>query len=220
MSRADIRVLVVGGRKLFREGLCLLLERQPRVRICGEAELASDLPRLLSAIPVEVVILCVVQSRHADSEIIRSILCQSPATRVIILALSPTIEYVRELLDAGAAACLTKEFAGAELSAAVEKVTSGGIYLNPALVERVVTRYAGGSRNLASERALSAREREVLGMIAAGQSAKEIAAMLSVSSRTIETHRRRIMEKLDRHSVAELTKYAILEGLTTLEASY
>jgi DNA-binding NarL/FixJ family response regulator len=101
--------------------------------------------------------------------------------------------------------------------AAVEKVGQGGVYLSPSLVDRVVHRYVRSTSPQASDRTLAPREQEVLRLIAAGQSTKEIAATLTVSSKTIETHRRRIMEKLNRHSVAELTKYAVAQGLVSLE---
>ena len=220
MSNAEITVIVAGGRKLFREGLCLLLERQPAMRVIGEAEEAGDVPRLLKAMSAHLVVLNLGTPRQDDPEIIRAILRAKANARVIVLTLSPAIEYARELMEAGATGCLTKESAGAELVAAVEKVLSNGLYLSPALVERVVNHYVRPTRGQSTERVLAPRERQVLRMIAAGQTAKEIAAALSVSNKTVETHRRRIMHKLNRHSVAELTKYAIMEGLTSLEASH
>jgi DNA-binding NarL/FixJ family response regulator len=137
--------------------------------------------------------------------------------RLIVLSLSPSIEYVQCLMEAGASGVLTKECASQELVAAVEKVRSGGVYLSPALVDRFVHRYTRSGPLGPSQRGLAPREREVLRLIAAGHSTKEIAATLAVSSKTVETHRRRMMEKLNRHSVAELTTYAVAQGLVSLE---
>jgi DNA-binding NarL/FixJ family response regulator len=135
---------------------------------------------------------------------------------VIVLSHTPTVEYVQDLIKAGASGCLSRESAGAELVAAVEKVNSQGVYLSPALADRVVARYVQPTPKN-PKRTLAPREREVLRRIAAGQCTKEIALAMGVSSKTIETHRCRIMQKLDRHNVAELTKYALANGLATLE---
>lgn len=211
-----INVLIADGRKLFREGLCLVVERQPGIKVIGEADDARDVPRLLKSLAIDVVILDLTPPRAGDLETIRTILRSNRSVRVVVLTHTPTVEYVQDLIKAGASGCLSRESAGAELVAAVEKVRAQGVYLSSALAERVVTRYVQPAEKN-PKRALAPREREVLRRIAAGQCTKEIALAMNVSSKTIETHRRRIMQKLDRHSVAELTKYAIANGLATLE---
>ena len=219
VSNPQTNVVVAGGRKLFREGLCLLLERQPNIHVTGEAEEPAQAVRLVKAMSVQVVILSLAPPSHTDAEVVAAIVRARPSVRVVVLTLSPAIEYVQGLMEAGATACLTKECAGAELVAAVEKVVTGGVYLSPTLVDRIVSRYVQRPRQRLAERPLAPRERQVLRMIAAGHTAKEIAVALSVSNKTVETHRRRIMEKLNRRSIAELTKYAVMEGLTSLETS-
>ena len=211
-----INVLIADGRKLSREGLCLVLERQAGIKVIGEADDARDVPRLLKSLSISVVILDLTPPRASDLEMIRAIIRADRSARVIVLSHTPTVEYVQDLIKAGASGCLSRESAGSELVAAVEKVTGQGVYLSPALADRVVTRYTQPTSNRAT-RSLAPREREVLRRIAAGQCTKEIALAMGVSTKTVETHRRRIMQKLDRHSVAELTKYALANGLATLE---
>ena len=212
-----INVLLADGRKLLREALSLLLEKQEDVRVIGEAEDGHDAVRLVKALSVHVVILNPTPATPSVSELVRSILKARPRVRVIVLTFNPAVEFVQDILDAGALGCLTKECAGAELMAAVRAVLENKLYLSPSLVDRVVKRYVRPSTRSTPERSLAPREREILRHIAAGQTTKEIAAALGVGTKTVETHRRRIMEKLNRHSVAELTKYAVLEGLTALE---
>lgn len=214
-----INVLIADGRKLFREGLFLVLERQAGIKVIGEAEDARDVPRLLSSLSINVVILDLSPARSSDFEMVRAIVRASQSARVIVLSHTPTIEYVQDLIKAGASGCLSRESAGAELVAAVEKVNRQGVYLSTALADRVVSRHVQPAAAKQLKRALASREREVLRRIAAGQCTREIALAMGVSSKTIETHRRRIMQKLDRHSVAELTKYALANGLATLEAA-
>jgi DNA-binding NarL/FixJ family response regulator len=217
MSNSRINLVIGGGRKLFREGLCLLLEKHGAAVVVGEAEETRQVQQLLKAMTVHVVILNLTTPLPGDLELIRAIRRAHRGPRVIALTLHPSIEYVQELMDAGATGCLSQECAGAELVAAVEKAMAGGVYLSSALVDRVVNRYVRPTSKQRPDRPLAPRQRQILLMIASGQRVKEIAAALSISSKTVETHRRRIMEKLNRHSVAELTKYAIAEGLTPLD---
>lgn len=213
----EINVLIADGKKLFREGLCLVLERQAGIKVVGEADDVRDVPRLVNSLSIHVVILDLTSPRAGDLEMIRAIVRANRTVRVVVLGHTPTPEHVQDLVKAGASGCLSRESAGAELVAAVVKVNAQGVYLSPALADRVVTRYMQPTAKH-PRRALAPREREVLRGIAAGLCTKEIALAMGVSSKTIETHRRRIMQKLDRHSVAELTKYAIANGLATLEA--
>jgi DNA-binding NarL/FixJ family response regulator len=142
----------------------------------------------------------------------------APDVRAVVLTMGLATAAVRQLISAGAAACLTKECASQELIAAIRTVVSGKVYLSPRLTEQVVRRYVQAPSSRAAQ-ALSARETEVLRRIARGQSTKEIAYAMRVGSKTIETYRRRIMDKLNRHSVAELTQYAMVRGLIELPES-
>jgi DNA-binding NarL/FixJ family response regulator len=137
---------------------------------------------------------------------------------MLALTLWPNTTFIREILEAGAAGCLTKECASADLVTAIRTVMTHMVYLSPRIAEAVVNGYVlPGGKSAGAARALSARERQILRRIADGETTKQIALAFKVSTKTIETHRRRIMQKLGKHSVAELTKYAVREGLTSLE---
>jgi DNA-binding NarL/FixJ family response regulator len=152
-------------------------------------------------------------------EATRQILAQAPGAKVIALSAHGDHRMVAETLKAGAMGYTLKDSAYEELVLAIRTVRSGKLYLSPRLVGSVVDHYvrrdAGEDHGAFAK--LTPREREVLQLMAEGKSTKEVASGLGVSTKTVETHRRQIMDKLDMHSVAELTKYAIREGLTSLE---
>lgn len=214
-----INVLLTEGRKLVREGLCLVLERHEGIRVIGEASDVPSAVKLVRALPVHVVVLNLTTPTVGGADAVRSLVRASPKRRVgvVVLTLNPDARFVGDLLEAGAGACLTKDGAGTELVEAIRTVRAGKRHLSPGLIDVVVEDYARPADRPATERPLAPRERVVLQRIAAGQTTKEIAAALGVSGKTVETHRRRIMDKLNRHSVAELTKYAVLHGLTPLD---
>jgi DNA-binding NarL/FixJ family response regulator len=151
-------------------------------------------------------------------EATRKILELRPDCRVIVLSMHSDRRFVKEALRAGASAYLLKDSAFDELCAAVAAVAEGKTYLSPAIAHIVVEECVGrGSRkDAAAFSVLSAREREVLQLFAEGRSTKQIALHLLLSVKTVETHRMQIMKKLDIHSIAGLTKYAIQEGLIAL----
>lgn len=211
-----INVLLSAGRKLLREGISSLLERYDDIKVVGECDDARATTRLAAALSVDVVILNVIPPFQGGPELIQGVLRARPDVRLIVLTLDPSPGFLANILAAGAKGCLSKECSGIELVQAIRKVMSGEVYLSQRLIEVVVTGYARPARK-AGERSLAPREREILQRIARGETTKEIAAALRVSSKTIETHRRRLMQKLGKHTVAELTKYAVLEGLSPLD---
>jgi DNA-binding NarL/FixJ family response regulator len=212
-----IRVVLADGRKILREGLCLLLEKHPDIKVVGEAEDAADVVKLAKALAPELVILNLTASTFGADRTIRAIRAASPRTRVLALGMRPDTSFIRQILEAGVSGCLTKECASADLLTAIRTVMTHKVYLSPRIAEAVVSGYVLPSDQGARQRRLSARERQILQRIADGETTKQIAGSLRVSVKTIETHRRRIMEKLGLHGVAELTKYAVREGLTSIE---
>jgi DNA-binding NarL/FixJ family response regulator len=153
---------------------------------------------------------------EATTQIIESV----PDTRVIALSMHSDKRFVLGMLQAGAAGYLLKDCASQELANAIHQVAGGKKYLSPEITGVVIDDFLLGAspgEALTVSSQLSAREREVLQLIAEGWSTKQIAAHLYVSVKTIETHRRQIMKKLDLHTIADLTKYAIREGLTSIE---
>jgi DNA-binding NarL/FixJ family response regulator len=212
-----INLLLVDGRKLFREGLSVLLEKHADFTVVGEADDAAAAPKLVKALAPHVVILNATLPTRTTAKAIESIIAAKAGTRVIVLTFQADASFARDVLQAGGSACLTKESASSELVTAIRTVMSRQTYLSPMIADAVVAGYVLPQGKRSPRRALSSREREILQRIADGQTTKEIASALGVSAKTIETHRRRMMEKLALHSVAELTKYAVREGLTSLE---
>ena len=213
------KVLLVEGRKLLREGLCALLERHDDIQIVGEADDGRSAPRLIRSVGADVVVLNVIPPQQGAVEHVRRIVSQFPAVRVVVLTMDPTSPLLRELVNVGAHACLTKESSATELVDAIRAVMNGKTFLSPPLLDVMAGGYARPypPSPVVAPRPLAPREREILARIAAGETTKEIARALGVGTKTVETHRRRMMQKLNKHTVAELTKYAVIEGLTPLE---
>ena len=216
--RATIHILLVDGRKLLRQGQSALLEKHPDFEVVGEAEDARGGVKLLHALPVDVVILNVGLATRDAADTVSKLIAAKSDVRVLVLSLSHEPTFVRGVLGAGAAGCLTKECEIAELVGAIRTARAGRVYLSPAVADSVITGYVLPPERAARGKALSQRERQILQGIADGRTTKEMALSMKVSSKTIETYRRRIMEKLGKHTVAELTKYAVREGLTSLES--
>ena len=213
----------------MREGLSLLLEKYPDIQVVGDADEADAAAKLARALLADVVVLnASLSSRAAD--LVRAIVRARGAVRVVTILAHPSINAMREVVEAGATACLTRECATDELVTAIRVVMNGQRYISPQVADLVVNNYvrpsnggvgAGTGGGVGArggrERELAPREREILRRIAEGQTTKEMAAALRIGVKTVETHRRRLMEKLNLHGIAELTKYAIREGLTSLE---
>jgi DNA-binding NarL/FixJ family response regulator len=229
----SINVLISDGRKLFREALCLLLEKQQDMCLVGQAEDMRSVVKLTGPLGVHVVVLLLLthpdaaaelqadagipNEAHQAAQIIKELRRAQPQARVIVVAASLTSGALRDLLAAGTDGCVTMECAAEELVAAVRAAAQGRTYLSSQLTRQVAHGFVDAKKASRSELpALAARETEVLRRIAAGQSTKEIAYSLHVGTKTVETHRRRVMDKLNRHSVAELTQYAIVKGLIPL----
>ena len=215
----SIRVLLADDHALIREGLRSLLEKQPNVEVVGEAEDGRRARELAGELSPDIVIMDVSMPKLGGIEATRQITSEFPAVKVIALSIHSKRRFVADMLSAGAAGYILKECLFDELVQAIEAVAAGGRYLSPRITDVVVDDYvkrlSGGVDS--PKVALTGREREVLQLVAEGKSTKQIAIDLHVSTKTIEANRRQIMEKLDIYSVAELTKYAIQEGLTGLD---
>jgi two-component system response regulator NreC len=212
------RVLIADDHKIFREGLRALLEKQRGIEVVAEAKDGLEAVRFAQKLIPDVVIMDVAMPEKNGIEATRETLEVLPKTKVIALSMHSDRRFVLQMLKAGAVGYLLKDSAFEELAAAIQAVASGQTYLSPKITDVVIKEYLHSqARSEASVfTILTHREREVLQLLAEGKSTKEIAATLHVSVKTIETHRQQVMDKLDIHSVAELTKYAIREGLTSL----
>ena len=214
-----IKVMVADDHKMIREGLKALIERQKELEVVAEAANGQMAVRAARKVSPDVVVMDVGMPDLNGIEATRQITALPHKPKVIGLSMHSDRRYVSQMLKAGASGYLLKDNAFEELVKAIYTVMKGQTYLSPDIAETIVDDY----RRIKTDddcsvfALLTEREREVLQQIAEGCSTKEIAGDLFVSVKTIETHRRQIMEKLKLHSVAELTKYAVKEGLTDLE---
>lgn len=205
-----VRVLVVDDHELFREGLKRLLEAE-HIEVAGEAEDGLGALRMARRLVPDVVILDLTLPRLNGLEIARRLKSETPASRVVVLTMHDEDAYVLEALRAGAAGYVLKTQAFADLARAIETVMAGSVYLSPGVSRAVVEAWTGGRAPGAGP--LSGREREVLQLVAEGCTNKEIAHLLSISIKTVETHRSALMRKLDLHDTAGLVRYAIRRGM-------
>ncbi len=213
-----MKILIADDHKIMRDGLRALLEKRADVTVVGEAADGHEAVALVQRLKPDVVVMDVTMPNLNGVEATRHIVAASPKVKVIGLSMNSDRRYVLAMFSAGASGYLVKNAAGEELSRAIEAVMAGQKYVSPLVCEAVVASAVSGAAVTASEAtSLSAREREVLQRLAEGATSKEIATALRVAVSTVETHRRQIAEKLGLRSVAELTKYAIREGLTSLD---
>lgn len=214
----SIRILLADDHQIFREGLRSLLGAQPDMTVVGEADNGRDAVQSVEELSPDVVVMDLRMPDLNGVEATRQIVGRCPGAKVVALSAEADPRLTAETLRAGAAGFVVKEGAFEELATAIRTVMRDKVHLSPAVAGSVVEGYVRGDGGLAPSAfdSLSGREREVLQLMAEGKATKQIAAALHVSVKTIETHRRNIMEKLRIDNVAELTKYAVREGLTTL----
>jgi DNA-binding NarL/FixJ family response regulator len=213
-----IRVIIADDHRMFRDGLRPLLERRPDLSVVGEAADGHELVDLVESLRPHLVVVDVSMPGLNGVEAARRIREIDPTIRVAMLSMHADRRFVLESLKAGAVAYLLKDDGFDELVRAIPRIMAGQTVLSERIGEWLVREYVQRVRSeeqSAFDR-LTPREREELQLMAEGRSTREIAAIQNVSVKTVETRRKQIMDKLDLHSMAELTKYAIREGLTQL----
>jgi DNA-binding NarL/FixJ family response regulator len=218
--RKPIRILLADDHKILRASLRELLENQPCLEIVAEADQGKKAVQLCLKHSPDIALMDISMPDLNGIEATRQITNRCAKTKVIILSAHSDHHFVTDVFKAGASGYLLKDCDTDDLLSAIRIVASGETYLCPRIATIVRDEYLHvlmGKESAASS-ILTVREREVLQLIAEGKSAKEIAFSCNLSVKTIEAHRQRIMAKLNIHSVAELTKYAIREGLTSLES--
>ena len=215
-----IRVLLVDDHELMRQGLHSILDREEHVEVVGEAASGRAAVELARTLLPDVVVMDVAMKDLNGIDATRRIRAECPDVKVLALSSHSDSRYVSAILDAGACGYVLKANAYDDLRRALEAARQGKSYLCPDVTEAVVgASLRGTGRPTDSAHAsLSPREREVLQLLAEGLTSPQIGKRLFVATTTVDTHRRNLMRKLGIHSVADLTKYAIREGLTPLDS--
>jgi DNA-binding NarL/FixJ family response regulator len=212
------RILLADDHALFRAGMKALLGEIPGVEVCAEARDGRETLEQVARHHPDIVLIDIAMAGMNGLEATARIIRAHPRTKVVILSMHATEAYVLEALRAGAAGYLIKDADTEELALALKAVRRGETYLSPPVSRHVVSEYVrrtGGEPNLLAT--LSPRQREILQLIAEGNTTKDIANLLNLSVKTVDTHRTQLMERLDIHDVAGLVRFAIRSGLTTPE---
>jgi DNA-binding NarL/FixJ family response regulator len=203
-------MLIADDHILFREGVKALLPTR-EFEIVGEAETGPDAIRIAQRHQPDIALVDIGMPGLNGLDAAREVLRVSPKSKVVVLTMHKEHAYLAEALRAGARGYVLKSRGAVELVEALREVARGGVYLSPGLSREMAESYLNGDKPGASP--LSARERQVLQLVAEGKSTKEVAAVLFISHKTVESHRQRIMSKLDIHETASLVRYAIRSGL-------
>ena len=214
-----IKILLADDHKIIREGLRALIEKQSDMEVAAEAQDGLETVKLARKLFPDIVIMDIGMPGINGIDATRQIVAEDHNIKVIALSMHSDRRFVLQMLKAGASGYLLKDSAFEELVIAIHTIMKKQPYLSPKVTDVVVKEYLHnlGKNESTAFSILTAREREVLQLIAEGKSTKQIASILNISVKTIETHRQQVMEKVGVHSIAELTKYAIREGLTSLE---
>jgi len=210
-----IKVFIADDHTIVCDGLRALLETQPDMEVVGTAGDGREAVQLIGRLEPHVAIMDIAMTELNGIEATRLITERHPNTRVLILSMYSSAEHIHRALQAGAKGYLLKTSAGREVVHAVRAVHSGVRYLAQKIADTVIDDYVGGQRRASPLDGLSSRERQVLQLLAEGKSGAVIAQMLSLSPRSVETYRRRMMQKLGVSDFPTLIKFAIQQGLTT-----
>jgi len=213
---AKIRVLIVDDHTLFRESLRSLLERNNNIEVVGEAADGVEAIAKVVQLRPDVVLMDIAMSNINGLQATRRIKRENPSIKVLALTMYETEQHISEMLCAGASGYISKRAPARELISGIQAVYQGNAFLYPPAARKVVDGYVEqikAENKEAKRQRLTARELEILSLIAEGKTNKEIAELLSVSVSTVQTHRLHLMTKLGAHDCTQLVRYAIREGL-------
>lgn len=213
-----IKIILADDHKVLREGLKSLLNQHNDIQVIGEAADGHEAIKLTKELSPDIVILDIGMPNMNGIQAAQHIIAAAPATKILALSMHEDHQFVMKMLQAGASGYMLKDCAFEELISAVKTISNGKYYLSKDVTGVVINDYINKIQEMdsAGKSVLTPRERETLQLIAEGKSTAETAELLNVSTKTVETHRKNIMDKLDIHSIAELTKYAVREGLTSI----
>jgi DNA-binding NarL/FixJ family response regulator len=211
---SNIRVLLADDHTIVRKGLRSLLEGKAGIEIVGEAQDGREALQKCAQLHPEVVLIDIAMPGLNGIEAIRQIKHRFPEIHTLVLTMHDDIEYIRQALHAGASGYVVKQAAPTDLVLAIQAAHRGDCYLSPSIAGKVVQEYIQRDLDeIVRYDQLTSRQREVLQLIAEGHSTREIAELLTISVKTVETHRANLMDKLDIHTTAGLTQYAIQKGI-------
>jgi two-component system response regulator NreC len=212
----SVKIIIADDHKIMRDGLRNMLEKEPGMEVVADARNGREAVRLARELRPDILIMDISMDDLNGMDATRSIVGKEAGTRIIALSMHADKRFVAGMFEAGAMAYLLKECAYDELLQAIRQVMSGRTYLCSMISGVVIRDYIQRMRRN-EPMLLSPREKEILQLLAEGSTTKRIADLLQVSIKTVETHRQHIMDKLKIYSIAELTKYAIKEGITSLD---
>jgi DNA-binding NarL/FixJ family response regulator len=215
----DTKVLLVDDHAILRDGLRMVLEAQPGIAVIGEAENGRQALDMVEELRPDVVVMDIAMPQMNGAEATRQIKRRFPASKVLILTMHENQQYLMQIINAGAIGCVLKRSAGAELVTAVRAAARGESYFSPSMASMLLEDYRVRLSHEESDDVgmFTEREREVLQLVAEGKTNKEIADILTVSIKTVQTHRAHIMEKLDAHDRTDLVRYAMRKGIIPSE---
>lgn len=215
-----IRVILAEDHTIVRQGLRLLLEQSDDIKVIAEAEDGREAVKKTEQLKPDIVLMDISMPILNGIEATRQIKKKFPDIKVLILTMHTTEEYISQILHAGASGYLVKKSAHHELLSAIKAIQKGNSYLSPLVSKKVVDEYLQKTKDdIKKDRyeKLTTREREVLQLIAEGKANKEIAELLFLSIKTVETHKAHLMEKLNLHTTTDLIKYALQKGIISTE---
>ena len=216
-----IKVVIAEDHTIVRKGLCALLQGETDIEVVGEAENGREAIKIVEKLLPDVVVMDIAMPGLNGLDTTRQLKKRFPKLKILILTMHDNEEYIFETLRAGASGYLIKRSAPTDLIAAIQSVYRNESFLSPAISKKVIEGFVQSGANALKEEAdytqLTTREREVLQLIAEGNANREIARLLHISIKTVESHKAHIMEKLNLRNIAELTQYAIRKGLIQLD---
>nr|WP_319492935.1 response regulator transcription factor [uncultured Desulfobacter sp.] len=213
-----INIILADDHHVIREGLRLLIDNEKDLLVIAEADSGRTAVSAVKKLKPDIVVMDVSMPELNGMEATRKIMSEAPGTKVLALSMYSDKRFVNGMFQAGVSGYILKNCIARELVSAIRLVAKGQVYISPEIAETIVEGYLSHAvlENSSNRGNLTHREREILQLISEGQHTKEIAETLHVSTKTVDAHRRNIMEKIGINSIAGLTKFAIREGITTL----
>lgn len=211
--RERTRVLIADDHNLVRAGIRALLEKEPGIEVLDEAKNGRQALELARQHLPDIVLVDITMPELNGLEVVKQLSTEAPEIRCIILSMHADEEHVWQALQAGAAGYLVKGGSAVELELAIKAVAAGGTYLSPVVSGQVIKEYVSRTGQQAHSDLLTPRKREILKMIAEGKNTKQIALVLSISNKTVESHRAQLMKQLGVQDIASLVRHALKMGL-------